>query len=279
MGILGDTKKFFQKNTVGKVLDNGIGWVSGGSYTPSGRGWTQGNNYGDSLKDIYTLGAASDKGKGPLGGMGGLNGKKQPDIKPDDIATSIRKMQERGALELGQALDTPADQVIGEGIERQKKGILSSAQDARRNAQRLMAQRGLAGSSLGLAQNREIDQQAGENIANLNAQAPGMIRDQRIKDAQTRIQVGGIGTGAGINYNTIEGQKSGGMLAMAGALAPLAGTVIGGIYGGPVGAAAGNQVGQGIGGMMQPKPQPSQEILGSNNYSPNKYSMGNYNLR
>jgi hypothetical protein len=110
---------------------------------------------------------------------------------------------------------------------------------------RAMAQRGLSGTSLGLGLNRSIDQQAGRDIASINASQPGMLRNQRLQDAQARIGAGGINTD-GVNFNKIEGQRTGGILGIASALAPVAGTIAGGMMGGPAGAAAGSQVGKGM---------------------------------
>lgn len=203
-------------------------------------------NYADLGAQSLTFGQVDTKGVNGLGGFDDiLLGKKSKDINPDAIANQIRDTQSRGIGELNAALDTPSADIVREQVTRQKTGILSSAQDARRNAQKLIAQRGLGGSSIGLGLNRSIDQQAGKDIATVDAQMPGQIRDQQIKDSITRIGVGNVNQ-SGMNFNTIEGQRSGGIMGIASALAPAAGTVIGGMYGGPVGAAAGGQVGGGI---------------------------------
>jgi hypothetical protein len=174
-----------------------------------------------------------------------MMGKKAKDINPDDIANQIRATQSKGLTELNSALDTPSADIVRAGADSAKKSILSSAQDARIRAQGLMVRTGLKGSSLGLASNRSIDQATGNDIANVNAALPGQIRDQKIKDAMTRANAGGINQN-GINFNTIEGQRSGGVLGYASALAPLAGTVAGFAVGGPAGGAMGSQVGQGM---------------------------------
>ena len=161
-----------------------------------------------------------------------LLGKKAKDINPDAIANQIRATQAKGLTELNSTLDNSS----GENIARlasaqQAKGVLSSAQDARRNAQKMMAQSGLQGSSLGLSSQRSIDQQTGNDIASINAQLPGQIRNQQLQDAQTRIQAGGINQN-GMNFNKIEGQRSGGLLGIASQLAPIAGTIGGLMKGG-----------------------------------------------
>lgn len=201
-----------------------------------------------------------------------LLGKKAKDINPDEIANQIRNTQSKGVNELNTALDTPSADIVRQQLEVGKKSLLTGAQDARRNAQKMIAQRGLQGSSLGLATNRTIDQNTNKSLATMNAAAPGLIRDQQIKDATTRIGVGGINQG-GINFNTIEGQRSGGVLGFASALAPTAGTIAGAVYGGPAGAAAGSKIGTGIGGALGQQQNPNQGA-----YNPNSYSMGNYNF-
>ena len=203
--------------------------------------------------DLFNIGAAVMTGgaselvaKSEKGGISDiLLGKKAKTINPDAIANQIRDTQSRGIGELNAALDTPSADIVREQATRQKTGVLSSAQDARRNAQKLIAQRGLGGSSIGLGLNRSIDQQAGKDIATIDAQMPGQIRNQQIQDATTRIGVGNVNQ-SGMNFNTIEGQRSGGILGIASKLASVAGMVAGGMAGGPAGASVGGQVGGGI---------------------------------
>ncbi|MDQ3159094.1 MAG: hypothetical protein M3P98_03115 [bacterium] len=191
-----------------------------------------------------------------------LLGKKSKDINPDEITNQVRATQSKGIGELNTALDTPSENIVRQQNALQTSGVLSSAQDARRNAQKLMAQRGLAGSSLGLSANRSIDMDAGNQLSAIRAALPGQIRNQQIQDASTRIGVGGINQG-GMNFNTIEGQRSGGILGIAGALAPLAGTVAGGMFGGPVGAMAGGQTGQGLSTVFNSPKNPKTQNYGS----------------
>lgn len=184
--------------------------------------------------DLIRIGAAvgtggmSEVAHAASGGSGGIQdmllGKKSKDIGPDAIANQIRETQSKGIGELNAALDTPAENIVRQGIESQKKGLLTSAQDARRKAQEMIARQGLKGSSIGLGLNRSIDQQLGDSVADLNAREGGLIRNQKLQDAATRIGVGGINQG-GINFNTIEGQRSGGLLGIASAVAPVAGGI------------------------------------------------------
>lgn len=179
------------------------------------------------LYDPLNLTGADQSGlfKGGLSDI--LLGKKQGTIPPDQIANMIRATQMKGISELNQALSAPVGQVVGAQAARESKGILSAAQDARRRAQQLMAQRGLAGSSIGLGQERSITQQAGEQLGALQASLPERIRQMQLSNAQARIGVGGLGTTQGIRFAPEQGQRTGGFLGIASALAPLAGQAAG----------------------------------------------------
>lgn len=155
-----------------------------------------------------------------------LLGKKSGGKNVDPLVPLIRAQQAKGIGELNKALSTPADQIVREQAAQQTKGLITAAQDARRRAQQLMAQRGLQNSSIGLGQDRAITQRLGEQQASLQASLPGMIRSQALQDAQTRIGVGGLGTPTGIQWQKQEGQRSGGALGIASALAPIAGAMI-----------------------------------------------------
>jgi hypothetical protein len=194
------------KNPVGAILGGGIGSAALG---PLGGvvGASVGGSSSGSLSDL-------------------LLGKKSKDIQPDDIANQIRATQSKGLGELNSALDQSGEGVVRNQAALESKGVLTAAQDARRNAQRMMAQTGLRGTSLGLASNRSIDQTAGQNLASINAQLPGQIRNQQIQDAQTRIGAGNVNQN-GMNFNTIQGTRSGGILGVASTLAPLAGSMAG----------------------------------------------------
>ncbi len=241
--------------------------------------------------DLFRIGAAlgtggmSELAIGATGGSesGGLTdillGKKNV-TKADAIAGNINAAKaqgissaQKGMTDLNSALDMPSGNIVREQVERQKKGVLASAQDARREAQKLMARRGLQGSSLGLASNRSITQNTGNQMASIDAATPGLIRNQSIKDAMTRLQAGSglyssMGGQAGVQMKDQDHGRSGGILGIASALAPVAGTVAGFAMGGPAGAAMGSQLGGGIGSAL------GQQQQGA--YSPSRYSMGNY---
>lgn len=70
-------------------------------------------------------------------------GKKEGGRKADSIAGQLKATQGQGLKELNNALNTDASSIVGQQVEAQKQGVLTSAQDARRNAQKMMAQQGL----------------------------------------------------------------------------------------------------------------------------------------
>lgn len=197
-----------------------------------------------------TLGGAVTSALGGKGLTDMLLGKKGGAIRPDEIAGQIRATQSQGLGDLNKALSTPADQVVREQFARQQQGMISAAADARRNAQQLMAQRGLQNSSLGIRAARGATQQLGEQSAALDAQLPGAIRQQAIQDAQTRMNAANALAGTGVRFQGQAARRSGGLLGIASSLAPLAGTVAGAAFGGPAGAAIGSKLGSGLGSAM-----------------------------
>tara|TARA_R110000868_G_scaffold87034_5_gene243670 strand:+ start:8948 stop:9709 length:762 start_codon:yes stop_codon:yes gene_type:complete len=201
---------------------------------------------------------------GLLGGSGAnvkdfLLGKKKGGFSADEIAGEIRRVQGKGILtaekgleKLNKELETDGGDIVRQQIAQQQKGVLTSAQDARRRAQQLMAQRGLKNTSLGLASDRSITQQAGSENASLQSQIPGLVRQQNLADANMLQQAGqgtfgNLGGTAGIRFQGQEGSRSGGLLGVASALAPAAGAIAGGIFGGPAGAQMGGAIGSGVG--------------------------------
>jgi hypothetical protein len=214
--------------------------------------------------------------------MGGLTdlflGKKS---KPDAITKDMRAAQTQGVNaskqgfgELNAALDNNnAESVVKQSAFQEQRSVLTAAQDARRKAQQMMAQRGLQGSSLGLAANRSIENDASEKVASINAQVPNAIRALQINDAQTRMNAGNglfnqLGGTQGMNFNS---SRSGGVLGIASSLAPLAGTVAGTMTGNPMAGAA---AGQGLGALLsQPQAPASKDPLAAQNFS-----MGNYSF-
>lgn len=213
-----------------------------------------------------------------ISGSGGnikdfLLGKKKGGFSADEIAGEIRRVQGKGILtaekgleKLNKELETDGGELVAQqarkGLERQKETVVTAAQDARRRAQQLMAQRGLKNTSLGLAADRSTTQEAGKQMGTIQAQysnIPMLQREQRLNEAQM-LQSGGLGTfgglggTSGVRFHGQEGSRSGGLLGVASALAPAAGAIAGGIFGGPMGAGMGAQAGGAIGGALQPKP-------------------------
>lgn len=218
-------------------------------------------------KVVDPLNLTKGKASALFGGAGLedlLMGKKTGGISKDAIAGQIRGAQAQGIATattglgaLNKALDAKGgEQVVREGFARQQQGLVTAAQDARRKAQQLIAQRGLGSSSLGLRAERSAQQQLGQQNAALQAQMPGAIRNQLLQDAQTRMQAGSglfgsLGGTTGIRFQSQPGQRSGGLLGTAAALAPLAGTIAGGAFGGPGGAAIGGQLGGSLSGALK----------------------------
>ena len=205
-------------------------------------------NYADIGLQSISFGQIDTDG---INGMGSFNdallGKKAKDIKPDDIANQIRATQSKGISELNAALDTPSENIVKEQMDRQKKGVIAGVLDQRRAAQRSMARSGLSGSSLGVTADKTIARDATNSLAAIDAATPGAIRNQKISDATTRIGAGNVNQN-GMNFHTIEGQRSGGLLGIASQLAPIAGTIGGMMAGGPAGAAAGGSIGSAMSG-------------------------------
>ena len=191
------------------------------------------------------MGGAGALTGGILGGAGAnvkdfLLGKKSGGFSADEIAGEIRRVQGKGILSAEQGLERinkelekSGEGVAREQVARQQKGLVTAAQDARRRAQEMIARRGLQNSSIGLAGDRSINKDLGEQTAALQASLPGLIRAQNLQDASTLQQAGlntfgGLGGSAGVRFQGQEGTRSGGALGIASSLAPLAGS-IGGI--------------------------------------------------
>lgn len=225
-----------------------------------------------------TLGLGGALIGGAAGGAGAsikdfLLGKKSGGFSADEIAGEIRRVQGKGILtaekgldKINKELETDGGDLAAaqytKGLEKQKETVLTSAQDARRRAQQLMAQRGLKNTSLGLAADRSTTQEAGRQMSGIQSQysnIPLIQREARLADANMLQQAGqgtfgNLGGSAGVRFHGQEGSRSGGLLGVASALAPAAGAIAGGIFGGPMGASAGASMGSALGGAVRPKP-------------------------
>jgi len=201
-----------------------------------------------------------------------LLGKKKGGFSADEIAGEIRRVQGKGILtaeqgleRLNKELETDGGELAGaqyrKGLEAQKTSVVTAAQDARRRAQQMMAQRGLKNTSLGLAADRSMTQEAGKQMGTIQSQysnIPLIQRQQRLAEAQMLQQAGqgtfgGLGGSAGVRFHGQEGSRSGGLLGIASALAPAAGAIAGGMFGGPPGAMMGAQAGGALGQAVRPQ--------------------------
>lgn len=238
---------------------------------------------GKAIKKVGSLGlAGATGGASLLVGGGGIKdlllGKKKGGFSPDEIAAQIRGAQaqgietsKKGLGELNQALDQDVGAGVRSAAAKEQKGILSAAQDARRRAQQSIAQRGLQGSSLGLAQDRSITQQTGEANAALQASLPERIRQMQLQNASTRLGAGqglfsSLGGSQGVRFHGQDASRSGGVLGIASALAPLAGTVMGGAMGGPMGAQAGGAAGGAISNAFGGTKTQNRQMMSPNAY-------------
>jgi hypothetical protein len=201
-----------------------------------------------------------------------LLGKKKGGFSADEIAGQIRDAQaegistaKKGLEKLNKELETDGGDLAArqyeKGLEAQKTSVVTAAQDARRRAQQMMAQRGLKNTSLGLASDRSMTQEAGKQMGTIQSQysnIPLIQRQQRLADAQMLQQAGqgtfgNLGGTAGVRFHGQEGSRSGGLLGVASALAPAAGAIAGGMFGGPMGASMGAQAGGALGQAARPQ--------------------------
>lgn len=215
-------------------------------------------------------GGISELAGGPDGLKNILLGKKRGGFSADAIGGQIRAAQaqgiasaQKGLGELNTALDKDVSGAIQGAAAREQKTVITAAQDARRRAQQMIAQRGLQGSSLGLSQDRSITQNLGEQSAAIQGSIPERIRQMQLQNASARLSAGqglfgGLGGSSGIRFQGQAGSRSGGVLGFASALAPIAGTIAGGAFGGPAGANIGGQLGSGIGSALNYKPSSNQ---------------------
>jgi len=158
-----------------------------------------------------------------------------------------RALQQRGLDISGQLLDAPAEDVVTAQTARGVKGLVSQREDARRQIRRLIAQRGLGGTSAGLSQEVGVGRAISGQISTLRASAPERLAALRRQRAGFAVGLGGQALSQpGLQRDLLIGTPS----RRSGGLAGIAGAGFGaflGSAGGPGGAAAGAQVGAGIG--------------------------------
>lgn len=173
------------------------------------------------------------------------------------VVEQARPIQQQGLTGLSGYMKNWQDMnpmAMGNLITQNKvRGLREGADATKRNANQLIARRGMAGTSLGLKAAVTADRDARKGITEAVAQNPieqanALAKVQGgYKDAlsgvnsilstpgeQTQLLAGRQGTG----------QRSGGLLGLAGTIG---GAALGGMYGGAQGVGPGAQVGGGLG--------------------------------
>jgi hypothetical protein len=167
-----------------------------------------------------------------------LLGKKGKATK--DSYTQLDPLQQKALGQYGSILDNNTDQVAENAIAGQENQIRASGADAQRNAQDLVAQRGLGNSSVGLNAIINSNKNMGDQIGAARAMLPGLRQEMKLNN------LNGATNGINSILNTRmfkQGQAAG---PRTGGLAPLLGAGLGAAFGGPAGAS----VGMGVGNAM-----------------------------
>jgi hypothetical protein len=175
--------------------------------------------------------------------MGEILGGKTKTYKADPLAAQAKRlggiglnMQEDALRKLG---DTKG--LASAEIARRERGARAGGEDQMRRARQMSAQRGLGGTSIGLAMESQAAQRAGENMQAIRAQRGNMERGF----AQENLAAGrGAFKQMGpiqMNERKIKSKGIGGALLSAG------GAAIGGMYGGAAGAKVGSSIGGAFG--------------------------------
>lgn len=189
-----------------------------------------------------------------------LRGEKDPGVadKYLNLDPSLQRNVEQGRSAQSQGLGLYSEelkrlkgvdpkQLAGVVQAKQEKQLIGQGEDKKRRAQQLVAQRGLNRSSVGLNAMLNADKETQSKIGSSRAEAPLMqekIASQRlgsINSAQQGINqsLGAQGAQRDFVQGRQGGQRSGGLLGLAGGLA-------GAYFGGPQGAYAGQQLGSGL---------------------------------
>jgi hypothetical protein len=163
----------------------------------------------------------------------------------DAIAADLKDLGRKGVgiqkRGLGYLKDYDPTAGITQGIERQKSMIAGGVDDARRKMNKMSAQRGLGGSSVGIGAVLGAEERAADKIRALDASKAGALSQARLSGAKNLMGVGkGLVSQRGpIRMNAVTKRKGG--------YGKLIGTAAGAAIGGPAGA----QIGSGIGGALQ----------------------------
>lgn len=189
-----------------------------------------------------------------------IRGKKDPGQADKwlNLDPSLRRNVEAGRQQQLEGINLYGDELKRlQGVDPKKlagvvqaqkeKQLLGQGEDQKRRAQQLVAQRGLNRSSVGLNAMLNADKETGKQIASSRAEAPMMqekIAQQRLGSIQQATSginqaLGAQGAQRDFVQGRTGGQRSGGLLSLAGA-------AYGAAKGGPQGAYAGQQLGQGL---------------------------------
>jgi hypothetical protein len=215
---------------------------------------------GSEVANEVTGGGIWGEGSNVLGLGDVLRGKKDPGQADKwlDLDPSLRRNVEAGRQQQLEGINLYGDELKRlKGVDpeklanvvqaKQEKQLIGQGADQKRRAQQLVAQRGLNRSSVGLNAMLNTDRATQEKIGKARAEKPLLqekIAQQRmgsIGSAQQGINqsLGAQGAQRDFVQGRTGGQRSGGLLGLAGGLA-------GAYYGGPEGAYAGQQLGQGL---------------------------------
>lgn len=178
------------------------------------------------------------------GGLGGIVngakdlvlGKKDPGVA--DRFVALDPLQQKALGKYGEMLNFNTDNLASHAVTNQENLIRANAGDVERNAQKLVAQRGLGNSSVGLNAITGATRDLGDKINAVRASLPSMQYDMKMNNLNSATN----GLQNILNSRTfIQGTPGG---TRKGGLAPLIGAGIGGYYGGAGGAQAGLGAGQ-----------------------------------
>lgn len=211
---------------------------------------------GGSVKKAFSGGiGGAIKGAvlGPMGAttLGGLGAAKSSGVS-DLLFGKEAKAQKSGYLPLDQTqvkalgkyntlMDTDTKNLAEGQVNRNEAAIRTGGDDATRQAQSLVAQRGLGNSSVGINAILNQKRDMGEKIASNRALLPSLQYDMNLKNLNASTD--GIQSILGsriYQQGNPGGQKQGGIAGLLGAGA-------GALYGGPQGAMAGYSLGNSIG--------------------------------
>lgn len=149
----------------------------------------------------------------------------------NDLADKgLRKLITPGMINLRGVYGEDPTAIVDGQIGMENKLMTGAAEDARRQTQSLVAQRGMSDSSVGLGTEINQGRQLSDKLALNNASSLGRIRDMKIANGEGQMQTGsnlfGLKTAQGpIQMRSIS-QRVGGITGQGGLLdkaAPFAG--------------------------------------------------------